>query len=70
MASTPAPAVTSSPAVGPDRSTSTPARALPSAAPPKIMLLLQAKASVVVPAGAASPSSTELQAENGAIVRP
>ena len=42
----------------------------PSAAPPKIMLVLQANASVTVPAGAACPSSTELQALNGAIVRP
>ncbi len=34
------------------------------------MLVFQANASVTVPAGAARPSRTELQALNGAIVRP
>ena len=51
-------------------STSQPAVAVPTASPPKIMLPFQAKASVVVPLGAAAPRSTELDALKGAMVVP
>ena len=64
------PTVATNAARAPYASMRTPAIAVPAAAPPKIMLALQAKASVTVPAGADPPSSTELQVLKGAIVDP